>query len=635
MSTKIITLDGRFYTGEPTVQLVATLGRNGRTLRESTSLHKTASHSPAMDYIRAVQPEPGKSIVLVIGLGDNETYGANRNGDGFPSEPVPGKIAADEVLTKHFQSYDNAHVFKNHVNHDPAKAIGRVKKAFWNPYMRRVEVLEDFEHDKAPELLEQVTSGEYPAKSMGCKIPYDVCTKCGNRAKTRADYCDHLRYEMGRIYDDGTKAAALNPSPRFFDSSWVVRPADRTGFMLKKVAKDTIYDIRTPSYELGEKVAVLQDKAAALAKAADMEKIVSGTPEASSTGTPNGTLTLMKRYADQIAPGEAANMPGLDSKALKITVEYTPDAAVGTSDALGLPMGLKELIQYFMGRMAPDADCAPPTEPELEAASKHAGAILELFAEYPRFYDDVLKTAGLSGDLASNEELAQKLGFSMDAPAVGDTDLSSSPRYPSATWRRQRPNTDTLSYTDASGQKMTTNLGLARRTTDALTTDAQGGKLMRGAGYLGLGTALGVGGMGALMTGARKPLRRFGGGLALAGAAAVGLKGLHEAARPVRMDDLRSPMIMTNEGEVIPAYTEFSREKMSAWRPEMLYPVLRLRDGACTNLGEQRKLAFRESVRSAEVHDDLSPVLGPTLNLEKVALILEQSISELAQEANA
>jgi hypothetical protein len=94
-------------------------------------------------------------------------------------------------------------------------------------------------------------------------------------------------------------------------------------------------------------------------------------------------------------------------------------------------------------------------------------------------------------------------------------------------------------------------------------------------------------------------------------------------------------MIMTNEGEVIPAYTEFSREKMSAWRPEMLYPVLRLRDGACTNLGEQRKLAFRESVRSAEVHDDLSPVLGPTLNLEKVALILEQSISELAQEANA
>ncbi len=628
MSTKIITLDDHFATGEPTVQLVATPGRNGHMLREATSLHKTAAHSPALDYIRTVEPEPGKSIVLVIGLGDHETYGANRNGDGFPSEPIPGKIAADEVLTKHYHSYKNAHVYRNHVNTDPAKAIGRVKMAFWNPYMRRVEVLEDFDHDKAPDLLEKIAAGEHPPKSMGTKIPHDVCSICGNRARTRKEYCDHLRFEMGHIYENGTKAAALNPSCRFFDSSWVIRPADRTGFMLKKVA----YEIHTFSYELGEKVSAHQDTAAALSKAADMEKIVSGTPEASSTSTKDGTLTLVKRYADTVAPHEAGQLPGLPSKALKITVEYTPEEAVGTSDAMGLPMGLRELIQYFMGRMGGDAPV--PTDDDLGCACKHAGALLELFAEYPRFYDDVLKVAGLADSLTVSRELAEKLAVAMDSPWVSDTDLEAAPTFPSATMRRQRGNTDTLTYTEPSGRTLTTNLGLARHATNTFRDDAQRQKGLRGAGYLGLGAVLGAGGMGALMTGARTPLRRFGGGLALAGGALAGLKGLHEAARPVRMGDLQSPLVMTNEGEVIPAYTEFSG-KTASWRPEMLYPVLRLRDGACTDLGVQRKLAFHEAVRAAEIHDDLSPVLGPTLNLEKVALILEQSISDLARTANA
>lgn len=133
MATKIITLDTHFPTGEPTVQLVATWGRNSRVLREATSLHKTAAHSPAEEYIRSITPEPGKSVVLVIGLGDHETYGPNRNGDGFPSEAVKGKISSDEVLPKHYKSYEKAHVFEHHVNHDPAKAIGVVKKAFGIP----------------------------------------------------------------------------------------------------------------------------------------------------------------------------------------------------------------------------------------------------------------------------------------------------------------------------------------------------------------------------------------------------------------------------------------------------------------------------------------------------------------------
>lgn len=987
MSTKIITLEERFYTGEPTVQLVSTLGRDGRALREKTSLHmsKTAGQSPAMDFIRNVQPEPGKTIVLVIGLGDHETYGPNRNGDGFPSESVPGKISPDQVLTKHFQSYDNAHVFEHHVNHDPEKAIGKVIKAFWNPHMRRVEVLESFDHDKAPHLLEKITAGQYPSKSMGCapagalvhtpegrkpieqialgdrvithtgavqevtelhrryyegalysvytssgkstmteehpyavlpdeivlerdgkgmwrrrafedidfshvhwvpakdlrpgayvvtpfdttveetltveqcrflgyycaeghlhsgtsqsvimthheldpfveeapklaealgvvkwkarrrdnssvafdtafrspelfslcekhvgrlagakklsvelmrqpreqqlaflgavingdggltptgafyistcneelahqyqhmgfrcglysrvqmirhkpnklvaketleyrvcfslrgcnviapyakkvpprdlqgpatgpllgagfliskvtevvrvdfsglvynfevegdnsyvvgnhavhncKIPYDVCTICGNKAATRAEYCDHLKYEMGRIYPDGKQAAALNPSPRFFDSSWVIRPADRTGHMLKKVARDAAYELRMPSYELADLVENARHKAAALGKAADMEKVVTGMPEASATSTDKGTLKLIKRYSDEMAPQEAASLPKTD---VRITIEYTPDEAIGTTDAMGLPMGIKELVQYFMGRAGAEG---APSASDLDCACKHAEALFEIFSEYPRFYDDVLKVAGLV-EPRVNEKLANAVW--PPATMVQDRALVDTPLYerriPALPQMSSSPNTDVLTFTDPSGHTYRTNMGMARRATNALEADAQGKKYTRGAGYLGLGALLGTAGAGALLTGKRTAMRSLLGGGAIGGGAALGIKGLHEAARPVRVGDLSGPKVMTNEGHVIPAYTEM---KAASWRPEMLYTVLRHRDGdaACAALEPHRKLAFQAAVRRAEVHDDLSAVLGPTLELEKVALLLEQSISALA-----
>lgn len=628
MSTKIITLPERFSTGEPTVQLVATPGLYGKTLRERTSLHnvKTASESPALDFIRSIEPQKGKTIVLVVGLGDHETYGPNRNGDGFPSEPVPGKINADDVLTKHYQSYDNAHVFEHHVNNDPAKAIGKVIKAFWNPHMRRVEVLESFDHDKAPHMLEKIMAGEHPAKSMGCKIPYDVCTCCGNRAATRKDYCDHLKYEMGKIYPDGTQAAALNPKPKFFDSSWVIRPADRTGLMLKKVARESAYEIRTASYDLGEMAENLRAKAAALGKAAVMEKIVSGgSVEASSTGTDKGTVTLIKKYNETSAGDDAASMPA-PTKAMKVIIEYSPEDAVGTTDAMGMPMGLKDLLKYFMGRMgAGEPD--PVTE---DCACKHAGVIAELFANYPRFYDDVMKTAGLA-NLRVNPELARKLAaatpgtFQHENQAIHDTPLNRPHPHFGSGQATLRPNTDRLSYTDQNGRTYYTNLGAARRTTESLQNQAMGRKAVTGAGMVGLGALMGGAGMSAL-SGQGRPVRKALGALGVGAGLATAGAGLHRAFRRTRLSDLNSPMIMTNEGEVIPAYTEMKAASEQVWRPEMLHVALRRRDGACADLPERRKLAFEQAVRAAEIHDELSPILGPTLNLEKIALLLEQSI---------
>jgi len=175
--SKIIVLDDRFpKTGEPTIQPVVLWGLRGKPCYESLS--KEASSSPAYEHIRHIEPVPGRTIVLVIGLGSYEYYGLNRNGDGFNEQPYkpgqsngPGRdawVMEDECIQHHFSSYEKGHVFRHHVNKDPKKAVGRVIKAFWNPFMHRVEILEDIDNNKAPDLVEQIADGDFPAKSMGC-----------------------------------------------------------------------------------------------------------------------------------------------------------------------------------------------------------------------------------------------------------------------------------------------------------------------------------------------------------------------------------------------------------------------------------------------------------------------------------
>jgi len=109
---------------------------------------------------------------------------------------------------------------------------------------------------------------------MGCKIKYDVCSICGNKAPTRAQYCTHLKNELNKIYSDGRVVCAYNPKPNFFDISIVWRPADKTGYMLKKVANAR--DLGPSSAWLAEKLAARITLAKYLDKAAEIEKMVSG-----------------------------------------------------------------------------------------------------------------------------------------------------------------------------------------------------------------------------------------------------------------------------------------------------------------------------------------------------------------------
>jgi hypothetical protein len=615
MSSKIILLDDHFSTGEPTVQLVSSWGRNGRLLKEATSLHKIAStHSPALDYIKNVAPEPGKTIVLVIGLGDNETYGANRNGDGFPSKPVKGKIEPDEVLTKHYQSYDKAHVFEHHVNGDPSKAIGKVKKAFWNPHMHRVEVLQDFDNAKAPHLIEKIASGEYPATSMGCRIKYDVCSNCGNRAKTRASYCEHLKYAMSKIDPhSGIQNSALNPSPDFFDSSWVLRPADRTGYMMKKVAKEHPYELKLGGYELGELVTDLQQKAADLGKAADIEKILQGEPALSVSNLDRNDASLVEKY---IKTKQRDSDKPTDTASVSIMINYKPSEVAGTADPLDFPLGIKEIMQYFISKLAPETKTGVPDK-VLKSANDHLGLIYEMFQRYPRFYDTVVKEAGLDAPIF-NADLYTKLGFT--ASPTSDYLQRRMPGH--ATFHAERPLTDTLSWTDPNtGGQYSTNYGTVQKTHDQLINQGLKDKAVTGGALLGSGALLG-GAAYAARNSSRvpRPMRLATGAVG----AGLGLLGAKKLTGPT---PISGPKIVTDQGETISGWTEMAPvQKMGAAVNTAFAYVVKRANERPTKLDAAYTSRFMQQLKSAEVQDELSPYLGPTLDFDKVTQALGDSI---------
>lgn len=100
-----------------------------------------------------------------------------------------------------------------------------------------------------------------------CKVPYDVCSKCGNKSKTRDDYCVHMKppeelrhvYGPNKILPDGSKIFVYNLHPRFFDISFVFIGADKTAKVMAKLASvggmtclGDVCAIPRPSAEIAE-----------------------------------------------------------------------------------------------------------------------------------------------------------------------------------------------------------------------------------------------------------------------------------------------------------------------------------------------------------------------------------------------
>lgn len=219
-----------------------------------SSLDKTASAldswetgSELRKVLASITPEMRKAnaYVLVNALGAGEYFGSNINADHFPWNSL-----AHEGDDYGYKTFLNAHCYTHHANKDPTRAIGKPIASLLNSRMKRVELVIEINREKArlegaDGIVTRVDNGEFPDVSMGARVPYDRCSICDHKSKTRDDYCEHMRpppelrgiYGPNRILPDGRRIFVYNDYPRFFDISFVFIGADKTAKVMTKLAQ--------------------------------------------------------------------------------------------------------------------------------------------------------------------------------------------------------------------------------------------------------------------------------------------------------------------------------------------------------------------------------------------------------------
>lgn len=330
--TKIIKLDSTTPNGEARVQIL-----------NFSSIHRIKTASEAKDYILNVKPKPGKTIVLVLAMGASEAYGPNRNGDAFSEQPIPGLVEEGETLLDHYQTFTDAGIYMHHVNTDKTKSMGKVLKAFYNKEMRRVELLLELDDIRAAKVVNRIKRGEYPAVSMGCKIKYDVCARCKNKASKPEFYCKHAK-KMNYI-DPGTGKMnfVYNPSPRLFDISFVFRPADRIAFTMKKVAHG---DYVPSSASLGEQILTLNEKLSTVRKLSEMNKELLGQV-VDANPRPKGKIKFL---TDVSLPKAMANSAELKDSDIKELAKCPLPISMSTLDSMGIMPTTVEVTKIMITR---------------------------------------------------------------------------------------------------------------------------------------------------------------------------------------------------------------------------------------------------------------------------------------------
>lgn len=265
---KLIELDNHFSDLEPTLSLINIEG-------SSAHLIKQASDQRINDYVADLSPKPGKFYLHILAMGAGEFFGANRNADYFP----------EDNLIRYYKTFEESgHIFRNHINKQVERAIGKVIYAIYNERMHRVELIAEVDSILGKDLTDRIEKGDYPAVSMAARTPWDECSICGNRATSRQAYCDHLKYELSKIHPDGSKSMAMNIAPlRFFDLSIVVKPADITASVLQKVASA---EQVIGSAELAE-INGMVEKSAKLMKFSELIKEIRGTVLSSTPALDN------------------------------------------------------------------------------------------------------------------------------------------------------------------------------------------------------------------------------------------------------------------------------------------------------------------------------------------------------------
>ena len=312
-----------------------------------------------------------KTAVHTIAMTASDNYGFNRNGDGWTRE---------NLLRDHPTFVKNAKVFRHHRNSPDDPSYGVVKASMYNEDMDRVELLLELDNEKCSEELSLLEKeGSFPV-SMACRIKFDVCSICENRAKTAAEYCGHVKKSLGQILEDGRMVGVDNPDSTFFDISRVIRPADRVAYTLRKAASNEVVSGAEFAKELGyslpfDLLVESMPKNAAermeiLSKLSDMEKRIEG---------------VMKAHSEVPNPLEESDK-GSKNLAKKLsaytTSFYAPQVMRSLADNQVM-LSANEYVTMMTG-----------SEPDPKIASEVSVALKDIFSQSFDMAEEITKTSG-------------------------------------------------------------------------------------------------------------------------------------------------------------------------------------------------------------------------------------------------
>ena len=196
------------------------------------------------EAIKGFERRPNHKYALVSAMGAGETWGSNRNADYFRERDLLAVQKPHERINKttgprqRFKTFESGNFYHHHQNkpHLGHPVYGYIPAAIWNPKMHTVLLILGVDASKDPETAEQIERNVITNFSMGGRFPWDECSICKNKAKSRKEYCDHLRLTPNQIMPDGRKAFAYNEEGDYFDISKVFRPAFEGGRHLMKIA---------------------------------------------------------------------------------------------------------------------------------------------------------------------------------------------------------------------------------------------------------------------------------------------------------------------------------------------------------------------------------------------------------------
>jgi len=386
---KLLTIPQYDNRGEPNTRLLPDLRPEG--------FRKTAGVLPpeVQEYLAGLNPDPNFLYLLIVALGAADFWGSNVNGDAFfekallqtqsPMEAMKNPAPYTGQQMPRYKTFIFAKIRKHHQNKDEHPDYGHVELPVYDNAMKRVMLIVAVDRKKAPDIVSEAEAGNPIVWSMGCKISQDICSICNKPSKKISEYCDHLKFQMNQVLPSGEKVFAINPTPRFFDISKVLIPADKTAFTLMKVASERTSEIlHIPNYyapvqDCGEmaKVASAQSIIVPSAFAAEHMKmaekmssekqgeITKQIPAVTADGDLSDDAASIK--AVRAAHGISGSEKSLPDATLSALGELPLHQILSSMAGLGMvakPKEFRRIIVIKVGRGALPGDMNPIVMPE-------------------------------------------------------------------------------------------------------------------------------------------------------------------------------------------------------------------------------------------------------------------------------